>query len=65
MGYTSIWNFLGYAALAMPITTASRMKDVPDDEWLAHVPRNDSDRFNKQQCEYIRLEPLRTVLIPF
>ncbi|KAJ6146304.1 hypothetical protein N7497_008286 [Penicillium chrysogenum] len=51
VGYTSIWNFLGYAALAVPVTTASRTKDVPDKEWLAHVPRNDSDRFNKQQYD--------------
>ena len=47
----------------MPVTTASRTKDVPDEEWLAHVPRNDSDRFNKQQCEYITLELFRTMLI--
>ncbi|KGO75345.1 Amidase [Penicillium italicum] len=51
VGYTSIWNFLGYAALAVPVTTASRTKDIPDEEWLAHVPRNDSDRFNKQQYD--------------
>lgn len=54
VGYTSIWNLLGYAAMAVPVTTASRTKDVPDEEWLAHVPRNDGDKFNKQQCEYIR-----------
>lgn len=51
VGYTSIWNFLGYAALAMPITTVSRDKDVPNQEWLNHIPRNDGDRFNQQQCE--------------
>ncbi|CAI7670333.1 unnamed protein product [Penicillium discolor] len=51
VGYTSIWNFLGYAALAVPVTTASRTKDIPDEEWLAHVPRNDSDKFNKQQYD--------------
>ncbi|KAJ5455096.1 Amidase [Penicillium sp. IBT 31633x] len=51
VGYTSIWNLLGYAALAVPVTTVSREKDVPDEEWLAHVPRNDSDKFNKQQYD--------------
>ncbi|KAJ5336547.1 uncharacterized protein N7506_004569 [Penicillium brevicompactum] len=51
VGYTSIWNFLGYAALAMPITTVSRDKDVPDQEWLNHIPRNDGDRFNQQQYD--------------
>ncbi|CAG8083010.1 unnamed protein product [Penicillium olsonii] len=50
VGYTSIWNLLGYAALAMPITTVSREKDVPDQNWLDHVPRNDGDEFNK--CQY-------------
>ena len=52
VGYTSIWNLLGYAALATPVTTASKTKDIPDEEWLAHVPRNDGDKFNKEQCEY-------------
>ncbi|KAJ5530727.1 hypothetical protein N7527_004120 [Penicillium freii] len=51
VGYTSIWNLLGYAAMAVPVTTASRTKDVPDEEWLAHVPRNDGDKFNKQQYD--------------
>lgn len=50
VGYTSIWNLLGYAALAMPITISSREKDIPDQEWLDHVPRNPGDEFNKQQC---------------
>lgn len=53
VGYTSIWNLVGYAALAMPITTVSREKDTPDQEWLAHVPRNDSDEFNKEQCKSV------------
>jgi amidase len=52
VGYTSIWNLLGYAALAMPITTVDREKDGPDEDWVAHVPRNASDEFNKAQCEF-------------
>ncbi|KAJ5594150.1 Amidase [Penicillium hispanicum] len=52
VGYTSIWNLLGYAALAVPAGTVSREKDVPSQEWLDHVPRNASDRFNKDQCEF-------------
>ncbi|KAJ6085683.1 hypothetical protein N7499_005312 [Penicillium canescens] len=51
VGYTSIWNFLGYAALAVPITTVSKEKDVPDQAWLDHIPRNDSDKFNKTQYD--------------
>lgn len=50
VGYTSIWNLLGYAALAVPVTTVSREKDVPGREWLEHVPRNKGDRFNQEQC---------------
>jgi amidase len=51
VGYTSIWNLLGYAALAVPATTVSREKDICDQEWLDHVPRNAGDEFNKEQCK--------------
>ncbi|PLB50669.1 amidase [Aspergillus steynii IBT 23096] len=51
VGYTSIWNLLGYAALAVPVTTASRAKDQPDEDWRAHVPRNESDRFTREQYD--------------
>lgn len=51
VGYTSIWNLLGYSALSVPITNVSREQDMPDQEWLDHVPRNSGDRFNKEQCE--------------
>jgi amidase len=52
VGYTSIWNVLDCAALAIPVTTASKAKDHPvlHPEWLAHRPRNRSDEFNKAQC---------------
>lgn len=61
VGYTSIWNFLGYAALAVPVTVASREKDQPDREWATHVPRNESDRFTKEQCKFsFRVEPCCT-----
>lgn len=52
VGYTSIWNLLGYAALATPVMTVSREKDAPDQEWMGHVPRNAGDKFNKEQCEF-------------
>ncbi|KAJ5565949.1 Amidase [Penicillium sp. DV-2018c] len=51
VGYTSIWNLLGYAALAMPVTTVDREKDAPDEEWMGHVPRNAGDEFNKAQYD--------------
>ncbi|OOQ81778.1 acetamidase [Penicillium brasilianum] len=51
VGYTSIWNLLGYAALAVPATAVSREKDMSDQEWLDHVPRNAGDKFNKEQYD--------------
>ncbi|KAJ5396674.1 hypothetical protein N7509_004787 [Penicillium cosmopolitanum] len=51
VGYTSIWNLLGYAALSVPITNVSREQDMPDQEWSDHVPRNSGDRFNKEQYD--------------
>lgn len=51
VGYTSIWNLLNYAALAVPATTVSLEEDRPDDDWLGHVPRNDLDEFNYRQCK--------------
>lgn len=50
VGYTSVWNFVNYAALAMPITTVSPAQDQIDDDWRRHVPRNASDEFNHKQC---------------
>lgn len=51
VGYTSIWNLLGYAALTVPTTSVSKEKDVPGKEWLDYVPRNAGDKFNKEQCK--------------
>lgn len=51
VGYTSIWNLLNYAALAVPATTVSVEEDRPDDDWLGHVPRNDLDEFNYRQYD--------------
>ena len=51
VGYTSIWNFLNYASLAIPVTTVDASKDAVDGTWRSHTPRNDSDKFNHDQCE--------------
>lgn len=51
VGYTSIWNLLGYAAMAVPVTTVSRERDVPDQAWWKHIPRNAGDKFNQEQCK--------------
>ncbi|KAJ5884938.1 hypothetical protein N7495_009448 [Penicillium taxi] len=51
VGYTSIWNLLGYAALTVPVTNVSRELDVPDQEWLDYVPKSTSNKFNKEQYD--------------
>lgn len=51
VGYTSIWNLLGYAALTVPTSSVSKEKDVPGKEWLDYVPRNAGDKFNKEQYD--------------
>ncbi len=53
VGYTAIWNFLSYSALAIPVATAIKSSDQPGKEWMEYVPRNDADEFNKEQCECI------------
>lgn len=52
VGYTSIWNLVGYASLTIPVTNVSREKDLPTEDWSAHLPRNLGDKFNKEQCEF-------------
>ncbi|KAL1981829.1 hypothetical protein VTN96DRAFT_2125 [Rasamsonia emersonii] len=56
VGYTSIWNLLDYASLAMPVTVADEKKDRLDidtniEYWGKHVPRNASDEFNYRQYD--------------
>jgi len=51
VGYTSIWNFVNYAALSMPVTTVDEKLDAPDEDWLNHQTRNPSDAFNHQQYD--------------
>jgi amidase len=55
VGYTGHWNFVDYAAFAVPWTTVDTKVDFITDGWKQHVPRNESDRFNQEQC---RLCPL-------
>jgi len=50
VGYTAVWNWLGYASLAMPVTTVTAENAAADEEWATHVPRNDSDQFNWENC---------------
>lgn len=58
VGYSSHWNLLDWAVLAAPIGVAEPEKiDVnakPGDgreAWAQHKPRNESDRFNWEQCK--------------
>lgn len=51
VGYTAVWNWLGYASLAVPVTTIDADNSAPDTEWAAHVPRNPSDQYNWEHCK--------------
>lgn len=55
LGYTALYNLLNYAAVTVPVVTADEELDSPenDKEWSAHVPRNESDRFNHEQCTFL------------
>lgn len=53
VSYTAIWNLLNYSALAIPATLANKEMDKPGEEWSGYRPKNDSDKFNKEQCEWI------------
>lgn len=52
VGYTSVFNLLDWACLAMPVTKVSENLDKPvPHDWEVHQGRNMSDEFNKDQCE--------------
>ncbi|KAJ5115944.1 hypothetical protein N7456_000292 [Penicillium angulare] len=51
VGYTSIWNLVGYASLTIPAIIASKDKDIPSQDWINHVPRGAGDKFNKEQYD--------------
>lgn len=62
VSYTSIWNLLNYSALAIPAIVADKELDKPTEEWMKYEPKNDSDKFNKEQCKWIYLEDKDEVL---
>jgi hypothetical protein len=54
LGYTALYNLLNYAAVTVPVAMADAKLDDPskDEEWSGHVPRNESDKFNHEQCMF-------------
>lgn len=46
VGYTSFVNLLNWTSLAVPAGRVDKHRDRPDEEWLKHSPRSESDRFN-------------------
>jgi amidase len=50
VSYTSHWNLVDFAALAIPVTTA-RLDDIGTDAWKQHKPRDVSDDFNWEQYD--------------
>jgi amidase len=53
IGYTTLCNLLDWAGLVIPVTTVCKDAGdkTPPEEWTSHEPRNESDEFNKRQCE--------------
>lgn len=51
VSYTSHWNFVDFAALAIPVTAARADLDVGSQEWQTHHPRDRSDEFNWKQYD--------------
>lgn len=55
VGYSAQWNLLDFTALAMPVDVPDpeHIQDSKDDvrgPWKDHRPRNESDRYNWEQC---------------
>ena len=50
VSYTSHWNFMDFAALAIPATTA-RINDTGSEAWRTHTFRDESDEFNWKQYD--------------
>lgn len=58
VGYTSLWNLMDWAGLTFPMGVAEPetidLDAEPGDgraSWSKHQPRNESDRFNKEQYD--------------
>lgn len=62
VSYTALWNLLNYASLTIPATTADPALDKPDLTWTTHVPRNESDDFNHNQCEFLGLRDMTNLV---
>jgi amidase len=50
VSYTSHWNWVDFAALAVPVTVARR-EDTGSEEWKEWLPRDESDDFNWRQYD--------------
>ncbi|KAG7419142.1 Acetamidase [Fusarium oxysporum f. sp. rapae] len=53
-GYTKIFNFLDYTALAFPAGNAS--KDGDDGYFWDHIPRNETDAWNQQLYDPVAMD---------
>jgi amidase len=51
LGYTALWNLLDYSGLTFPVTRADPTIDHLSEDWVNHVVRNPSDKFNHEQCK--------------
>ncbi|KAJ1322978.1 fatty acid amide hydrolase [Microdochium nivale] len=51
VGYSCIWNWLGFAALAVPAGVINEGNIKGDKQWQAHKARSQSDKFNYEIYE--------------
>jgi amidase len=56
VAYTAIWNLLNWTSLTIPAGVAEPALDQPDEEWKSHIPRNETDKYNHEQCKCCLLE---------
>ncbi|KAH7025070.1 putative acetamidase [Microdochium trichocladiopsis] len=51
VGLTCIWNWLGFAALAVPVGVVDEENVKGDETWTKHQPRNNSDKINYESYD--------------
>lgn len=63
VGYTCVWNWLGFAGLVVPVGVIDEENARGDENWTRHQVRNKSDKFNYEICKS-HLSPYSEVTKP-
>ena len=59
VAYSAHWNMVDYAVLSMPVDVSNPVntkilnEEDGRPDWKDHKPRNESDRYNWEQCRWI------------